>query len=466
MDDLRARVSAALEAQGAAAATSVRPLGGGACQELFRVELEDQSTWVLRSDAKRSLPGSLDRAREFAVLERAAAAGVQTPAPRWLCRDLLREGAGAYFMPWTEGEALGGRVVRGKALAGAREGLCGALAGQLATLHRVQPAAEPDLVEALGPPPEDPAQAALETLTRMAGGLGTPRPAIQLALAWLEANLPEPLPPALTHGDFRVGNFLVSPEGLQGVLDWEFAHWGDPAEDLAWLCVRDWRFGREDLAAGGLGTREELLEAYRAAGGVELDPARLRFWEVFGNARWAVGARYQAERYLSGAQRDLELLAIGWRALELEYETLRQIGDPCELPEPPERQSERPVERPDAATVLSGLADWLPALAPEDRGVAFRLKIAESLLRSLASESPRRSELDRQERQRLQDALGLAQASLDDAQVRADLEAVVCERAGRVGEEEAARLRACVSAGLAATLQVRNPRFDLSRELP
>lgn len=464
MDDLPARVSAALAAHEAPPVTSIKPLGGGACQELFRVELEDQSAWVLRSDAKRSLPGSLTRAREFVVLERAAAAGVLTPAPRWLCRDFLREGASAYFMPWTAGEALGGRVVRGGALAGAREGLCAALAGQLATLHRIRPEDEAGLVDALGVAPEDPAEAALATLSRMAGALETPRPAIQLALAWLEANQPQPLAPVLTHGDFRVGNFLVSEEGLQGVLDWEFAHWGDPAEDLAWLCVRDWRFGREDLAAGGLGTREALLAAYQEAGGPELEPERLRFWEVFGNARWAVGARYQAERYLSGAQPDLELLAIGWRALELEYETLRQIGDPLELPAPLTEPT--PVERPDAATVLGGLAAWLPELQPQERGLAFRLKIAESLLRSLAHETPRRSELERQERHRLQEALGMAQTSLDDAQVRADLEAVLCERAGRVGEETQARLRTCVSAGLAATLQVRNPRFNLSRELP
>jgi len=318
----------------------------------------------------------------------------------------------------------------------------------------------------------------------MAGELETPRPAIQLALAWLEANRPRPLAPCLTHGDFRVGNFLVSEEGLQGVLDWEFAHWGDPAEDLAWLCVRDWRFGREDLAAGGLGTREELLEAYRAAGGVELDGERLRFWEVFGNARWAIGARYQAERYLSGAQRDLELLAIGWRVLELEYETLRQIGDPADqqappaslheqdpqalhsIADPPELRLSAAVERPDAATVLKGLAEWLGGQETADRALAFRFKIGESLLRSLALEVPRRQALEAQERARLERAIGIGSMSTDNADVRVFLEAKLCERAPGLAPDEQARLRACVSAGLAATLQVRNPRFNLSRELP
>ena len=31
---------------------------------------------------------------------------------------------------------------------------------------------------------------------------------------------------------------MVGPAGLVGVFDWEFAHVGDPVEDLAWPCVR------------------------------------------------------------------------------------------------------------------------------------------------------------------------------------------------------------------------------------
>ena len=46
---------------------------------------------------------------------------------------------------------------------------------------------------------------------------------------------------------------------------------------------------------------------------------------MLGNLRWAAGAVYQGERYLCGEQRDLELLAIGRRSAEMEWEAMRLI---------------------------------------------------------------------------------------------------------------------------------------------
>ena len=74
------------------------------------------------------------------------------------------------------------------------------------------------------------------------------------------------------HGDFRNGNFVVGPEGIRAVLDWELSHLGDPLEDLGWLCVRAWRFRNDDRPAGGFGTREELYAAYEEASGRAVDP--------------------------------------------------------------------------------------------------------------------------------------------------------------------------------------------------
>jgi hypothetical protein len=44
-----------------------------------------------------------------------------------------------------------------------------------------------------------------------------------------------------------------------------------------------------------------------------------------GNVRWGVGSVMQGERYLSGEESDLELIAIARRAVEMEYEALRLI---------------------------------------------------------------------------------------------------------------------------------------------
>ena len=96
-------------------------------------------------------------------------------------------------------------------------------------------------------------------------------------------------------------------------------------EDLGWICVRDWRFGRLNRPAGGVATRADFYAAYAEASGKDVDPADVHAWEVLGNLRWAGGAIYQGERVLEGHSTDLELLAIPRRAAEMEYEALRLI---------------------------------------------------------------------------------------------------------------------------------------------
>ena len=325
--DLRQRIEDHLHAHcdEARAVAEVRPLSGGACQENLAVALADGTRLVVRSDARSALPGSIGRPEEFAVIAAARDAGAPTPRARGLASDLVRPGAWAYVLDWVEGEAIGARVVRGDALAAARADLPEQLAGALAAIHRVTPQSHPDLRLSTFGPTDDPVEVALAYQRRSLEDLPEPHPPLRLALRWLEAHRPAPRAVSLVHGDFRVGNFMVGPEGLRAVLDWEFAHWGNAHEDIGWLCVRDWRFGRVDQPAGGLCSRARFCRAYAAASGQEVDPAAVHFWEVLGNLRWAVGAVVQGLRYLRGAEADLELLAIARRSAEMEFEALRLI---------------------------------------------------------------------------------------------------------------------------------------------
>ena len=150
---------------------------------------------------------------------------------------------------------------------------------------------------------------------------GRPSEVFELAMAELAASQPPPREPVLLHGDFRLGNLIVGPEGLRAVLDWELTHVGNPAEDLGWLCVKAWRFGAAPPVAG-LGSREELLAAYRAAGGADISLAELRWWEILGTLRWGVICLTQAWAHLSGAHRSVELAAIGRRVCEQEWDLL------------------------------------------------------------------------------------------------------------------------------------------------
>lgn len=342
----------------------LRPLGGGACQEHLLLRVAPDRELVLRSDAGSSLPGSLPRRLERQVMQAARAAGVRTPEPLWPAEDLTRPGASAYFMDRLPGEAVGARVLRLATADLPRE-----LARELARIHSVRPDAGLAI-------PEFSPRATLDFLRGMLRRLPEPRPALNLAMRWLEDRLPEPGETTLVHGDFRTGNFLVAPGGLQAVLDWEFAHWGCPEEDLGWFCVRDWRFGQVAREAGGLASREEFLRLYSEESGRHPDPERIRWWEVLGNVRWAAGALLQSLR----PGDDLELLGIGPRAVEMEYEALRVAGFVQEMPEMP------PLHPPDP--ILGRVAEFLMAnLSKEDRALAFRTRIAAHLVGLKAREA-------------------------------------------------------------------------------
>jgi aminoglycoside phosphotransferase (APT) family kinase protein len=330
-ESLRARIEAHL-ARASGAAAEVRRLErmpGGACQENWLVEVAlggAERRLVLRSDARTSIPGSHDRRGEFRLIGAAVEAGVRTPAARWLERGLVREGGWAYFLDWARGDAIGRKVVGDPRLAAARERLPDELAAELAKIHSLTPARAPDLLQGTpwAAPPADPARATLGFLRGMLDGIDEPRPALELALAWLDEHAPPPGEVTLAHGDFRTGNFMVTPEGLSAILDWEFARWSTPAEDLAWISVRDWRFGRLDLPVGGFARREPFYRAYERESGRAVRPEEVHWWEVLGNARWAAGSLHQGARWLAGDD-DLELVAIARRAVEMEWEALRLI---------------------------------------------------------------------------------------------------------------------------------------------
>ena len=122
----------------------------------------------------------------------------------------------------------------------------------------------------------------------------------ELALRWLREHDPGPSSEVtLVHGDFRHGNLIIGPDGVRAVLDWELAHFGDPMEDLGWICVNSWRFGEIDKPVGGFGTREELFAGYEEAGR-KVDPDRVMFWEVMGTLRWGIMCCGMMQRFRAG----------------------------------------------------------------------------------------------------------------------------------------------------------------------
>ena len=264
------------------------------------------------------------RKLEFDLLRAAEVAGVPVPRVRWCGGDDPVLGASFFVMDFVEGETIGRKILRDAALAHARTVLPEQLADAAARMHTIDAAA-------LGLRVADDAGPGAAELARYTEVLRTiapdPHPALELAIRWLGARLPAPHKATLVHGDYRLGNVIVGPDGLRAVIDWELSHAGDPMEDLGWLCVRSWRFGADAQPVAGLCERERLFAAYERASGVAVDPAVVRWWEVFGNFKWGVICVMQAQTFLNGVK-NVELAALGRRIVEMELELLDLMEAP------------------------------------------------------------------------------------------------------------------------------------------
>lgn len=138
--------------------------------------------------------------------------------------------------------------------------------------------------------------------------------------------LPRQWSVSLIHRDYRTGNYVVRDGRLAGMLDWEFARWGDPREDLGWFTARCWRFAAPEREAGGIAEIEPFIEAYNRLAHRTVTAGQLPYWQVLAHLRWAVVALQQAWRHISGQQRSLELSLTGRLVPELEYEVLNLIA--------------------------------------------------------------------------------------------------------------------------------------------
>jgi aminoglycoside phosphotransferase (APT) family kinase protein len=263
---------------------------------------------------------SRSRAEEFALLGVAHAAGMRVPRPLWLCQDPPLPSF--FVMEHVPGVAAGHRLVKDDTLVPDRARLAADLGEDLARLHHVRPPVAS--LDFLGPAPAHPALERVAACRADLDALGSAgvNPVLEWGLRWCERRAPPPASAVLLHRDYRTGNYLVHEGRLAAVLDWEFAGWGDPLEDIGWFFARCWRFGRGDRVAGGIGPAQAFLEAYGAASGNAVGEPQTVYWQVMAHVRWAVIALQQAERHRSGAQASLELALTAHIVPELEWEIL------------------------------------------------------------------------------------------------------------------------------------------------
>ncbi len=287
-----------------------------------RAETTSAIIQISPRDDERS-GATLPVADEAAVIAAAADRGV--PVAPVLVAANVPELGGAEILVTGEvaGQTIPRRILR--AAAESSDGgvaLTRACGRALARIHGI----DPTTVAVSAPLPSFTPATYLRHLTSRLDDLPDPHPTFRFALSRLQEHLPATAPrPALVHGDFRNGNLIVVDDQgrteLAAVLDWELAHVGDPMEDLAWLCLRTWRFGGDQQEVGGFGSLDELRRAYVDAGG-QWRSEVFDWWTMARTIWWGIGLAAQAAAYCRGRSQSLVHAASGRRVVELEYDLL------------------------------------------------------------------------------------------------------------------------------------------------
>ncbi|WP_020500801.1 phosphotransferase family protein [Sciscionella marina] len=114
-------------------------------------------------------------------------------------------------------------------------------------------------------------------------------PIIDESFEWVRSREPDPVPPALVHGDYRIGNAMLDNHRIAAMMDWELAYIGDPRFDLGYanldyfagkfvhkgsdlLCAvadRDWFF-TEYAQRTGAPVDRDVVRTYTALGALAL----------------------------------------------------------------------------------------------------------------------------------------------------------------------------------------------------
>jgi aminoglycoside phosphotransferase (APT) family kinase protein len=224
---------------------------------------------------------------EARVMRAAAAAGVPVATVRWIEPD-----AGVLGQPFFVMDRVAGTPVLEPGL----------LETYVRALHDLHAA---DAGDALGPKPATPEASVrslvehwLEVYRRAAG---TPVPLLEEAGAWLRRNLRPTGPVCLVHGDPGPGNFLHQGGRITALTDWEFAHYGDAAEDWTYLALR----GRKIRAAA------EWRRTFAEIVGVTYDDRTWTLWDAFNQFKGACVNLTALPVFESGVRTTPNLLAIG-----------------------------------------------------------------------------------------------------------------------------------------------------------
>jgi aminoglycoside phosphotransferase (APT) family kinase protein len=252
-----------------------------------------------------------DMGREHRIISALGPTAVPVPPALGHCDDASVNDAPFYVMTFVDGVVINTVAETDAAMPDheARRRTGEQIADNLAKLHRVD-------VDAVG----------LGDLARREGFLDRQLkrwrsqwessktrelPDMEAAFELLLEHKPPQRYTGIVHGDYRIGNMLVRPEGgVNAVLDWELCTLGDVLADVGYL-LNFWAEPGDDMAsfveppptaAGGFPDRDAFLKRYAAAGG--FDVSDVEYYRAFSYWRSAAIVEGVKRRYLEGVMVD------------------------------------------------------------------------------------------------------------------------------------------------------------------
>lgn len=277
---------------------SLRLLPGGMSKQTFKVDAERDGQdypFVIRKDfaISASTAGVTDEYPMLTAMWQAG--GLPMAEPLWIEADPAVFGTPMIAVSLVEGSNDYSAAISDP---DAALTFADALAGAMAQLHRMplQHTTAGPLVQ------RNRREHVAAEIARWHGRLQAskiaPEPALEAVFSWLSANIPDsPAPAALVHGDIGFHNMLMKDGRLTALLDWEFSHIGDPAEDVIYA-----RFFVEQVIAW-----PRFLDLYEKHGGIRPTAEQEHFYAVWQSARNAAGCAGAEKAFLSHPGADMKL---------------------------------------------------------------------------------------------------------------------------------------------------------------
>ncbi len=267
------------KAPGFAGPLHVRQFKGGQSNPTYLLETPAARYVLRRKPPGKLLPSAHAVDREFRVISALHRQHFPVPPPVLFCDDAAIVGTPFYVMGFVDGRVFWEPDMPGSDKA-ERTAIYDAMNETLARLHSFDPSSIG--LGDFGKGENYIARQVDRWTKQYKASESEPIEEMDRLIAWLPTRLPPPGPVRLVHGDYRLDNMILAADAprVLAVLDWELSTLGDPLADFTYHLMQ-WdmppsdsiagvgSLADKDLAALGIPTRSDYVDAYAARTGYD-----------------------------------------------------------------------------------------------------------------------------------------------------------------------------------------------------